>query len=75
MQVVRTFFATLNAFSQATVRSNATDGDLFAAYDAVQHYMKFICMPKLSTPQLGSVCHASNHGTQVSLVPGSSMHF
>ena len=68
MQVVRTFFATLNAFSHATVGSDATDGDLFGAYDAVQHYMKFICMPKLSTSHLGSVCHASNHGTQVGLV-------
>lgn len=68
LQVVRTFFATLNAFSHATVGSDATDGDLFGAYDAVQHYMKFICMPKLSTSHLGSVCHASNHGTQVGLV-------
>lgn len=72
LQVVRTFFATLNAFSQATVGTRATDGDLFGAYDAVQHYMKFICMPKLSTPHLGSVCHASNHGTQVS--PATIIH-
>ena len=65
MQVVRAFFAALNAFSQATVGHTATDGDLFAAYDAVQHYMKFICMPKLAACHMGTVCHASNHGTQV----------
>jgi len=67
MQVVRAFFAALNAFSQATVGHTATDGDLFAAYDAVQHYMKFICMPKLAACHMGTVCHASNHGTQVKL--------
>ncbi|KAL0026270.1 hypothetical protein WJX77_007445 [Trebouxia sp. C0004] len=63
-QVMRAFFASLNAFSQATVGHTATDGDLFAAYDAVQHYMKFICMPKLAACHMGTVCHASNHGTQ-----------
>lgn len=62
---MRVFFAALNAFSQATVGHTATDGDLFAAYDAVQHYMKFICMPKLAACHMGTVCHASNHGTQV----------
>ena len=67
LQVVRTFFAALNAFSHATVGEAATDGDLYGAYDAVQHYMKFICMPKLAACHMGSVCHASNHGTQVRL--------
>ncbi len=68
MQVVHAFFAALNAFSQATVGHTATDGDLFAAYDAVQHYMKFICMPKLAACHMGTVCHASNHGTQVTFI-------
>ncbi len=64
---MRTFYAALNAFSQATVGEAATEADLFGAYDAVQHYMKFICMPKLAACHMGSVCHASNHGTQVRL--------
>ena len=65
VQVIRAFFAALNAFNQATVGEPADDDNMFAAYDAVQHYMKFICMPKLSGQHTGPVCHASNHGTQV----------
>ena len=65
VQVIRAFFAALNAFNQATVGEPADDDNMYAAYDAVQHYMKFICMPKLSGQHTGPVCHASNHGTQV----------
>ena len=67
MQVIRAFFAALNAFNQATVGEDADDDNLFAAYDAVQHYMKFICMPKLAGQHTAPVCHASNHGTKVCL--------
>lgn len=65
VQVIRAFFAALNAFNQATVGEAADNDNMFAAYDAVQHYMKFICMPKLAGQHTGPVCHASNHGTQV----------
>ncbi|KAL3151781.1 hypothetical protein ABBQ38_012755 [Trebouxia sp. C0009 RCD-2024] len=63
-QVIRVFFAALNAFNHATVGEAADTDNLYAAYDAVQHYMKFICMPKLAGQHTGPVCHASNHGTQ-----------
>ena len=73
LQVIRQFFATLNAFNQASVGGSADDDNLFAAYDAVQHYMKFICMPKLAGQHTGPVCHASNHGTQVDGPPSRTV--
>ena len=62
LQVREVFMNGLQAIAHMSTQHAGSMGDVAAAYNMMQHYLKSVAMP---IPDGTQVCHASHHGTQV----------